>query len=376
MEKFVIVEGRALKQAMKIITAIVARHNRIPILGYAKFNLSNDGLRITGTDLDMEITHALDVIDGKGDWSACIDARAIARIARVAGTSLVRIGVNDEAAIIEIADGVAKYDLKTLPASDFPEIGSSTVRGDLIEYFGNGGFVAMLKKVDWCISTEETRYYLNGVCWQICANGRRFVATDGHRLSICKYASEGETMHREMIIPRGTVNVLTTFFAGQDMKVFGSKGNAPLLDIVAPGVNIRTKLIDGTFPDVNRVIPADSNLKFDFVMRKPDILAGIEQATAIGGDRNRAVRFYNGDGKVIVQQRDADFGTAEAKTPIEWPAAGKEEASAFGINSRYLREIVDHCEGEITMRMTDAGSPFLIRDMDPAMTRVVMPMRV
>jgi len=375
MNKSVTVEGRALKQAMKIISAVIERRNTIPILNYAKLTHSAAGLRITGTDLDIEAHADIDVIDGTGgEWSACINSSVLAGIARVAGTMNIRIerASNAQTATITLGDGAAFYEIETLNELDFPEIGGG--RGDLIEAFTNGMFAATLDKVQWCVSTEETRYYLNGVCWHTTAKDRRFVATDGHRMAICRYASEGGEASTR-IIPRKTVRLITDHLAGKDVKLF-AVDQPGRLDIMSPGITIRTKLIDGTYPDYARVIPSKHDFTFD--LKRDEIIAAIDQATAIGGrDRTASIKFQNQNGRVAITRKSMDFGNAKVATSTAWPLdrGSKNEPAPFAFNSQYLREVTKACQGAISMRMLDQGSPFTIHDEDETMTRVLMPMR-
>ncbi|MGJ5032289.1 DNA polymerase III subunit beta [Bradyrhizobium sp. HKCCYLS2038] len=370
MTKFVVVEGRTLKQAMKIISAIVERYNTIPILSHAKITHRAEGLRITGTDLDIEAHIDLDVVDGGGgDWSVCIGVQALAGIARAAGVMDVRIERADNAmeARISVGDGAAFYELQILPEDDFPEIGGK--QGDLIEMFTNGMLTATLDKVSGSISTEETRYYLNGVCWHITKQDRRFVATDGHRLSLCTYTPEGgEPASR--IIPRKTVKIISNHLANQNLKIYDV--DTGKLDIVAPGITIRTKLIDGTYPDYSRVLPSRHDFTLD--LKRDEIIAAIDQATATGGQRGAAIKFSNQNGRAVIERRSGDFGNAKVKTSTPWPA-GKVEPQPFAFNSRYLRDVAAGCQGAIEMRMTEPGAPFSIFDEDKTMTRVLMPMR-
>lgn len=370
MSNFVTIEGRTLKHAMRLITDTIERRNTIPILGYVRLSLDKEGLKITGTDLDIEATADIDVIDGAGEWQTCLDASILAGIASVSGVSPVRIEPGKDAAIVTIDGDAATYELQTLPASDFPDL--SGTRGKLIETFTNGMLASTLDKVRWCISTEETRYYLNGVAWQTTANGCRFVATDGHRLALCRYSSaEDEPSSR--IIPRKTVGLIAKHFAGKDVAIFDTDKEG-VIYVAAPGMTIKTKLIDGTFPDVDRVIPREEALKHDFVFKRDEIIAAVEKASVIGSrdTGGRAIRFFGKDGRVAIERKNPDFGSATVMTSTAW--AG--EATSFGFNSRYTREIMGACQGEITLRMSDGGSPFLIKDADETMTRVIMPMRV
>ena len=384
MTKYVVVEGRALARAMKTANDVIERRSTIPILNCVKLTYGTGGLAISGTDLDMEIKLQIDEIEGAGEWSICLDASNLEKIASVAGVTKVRIepttrqvtrgssGTYDQnGATITLGDHDAVYEIDYIqPASDWPLLGNN--RAARIERFTNGMFATTLRKVAWAISTEETRYYLNGVCWQVYENGRRFVATDGHRLALCRYDSEsGERQSR--IIPRKAVACIIKHFDGLDIEVYATD-NPGIIDIVAPGLLLRTKLIDGTFPDVDRVIPQTEAIKTTLDLKRDEITIAIKQATAVGGTLKGgpAIRFHGIDGRLNIERRNVDFGTAKVRTSTEWP----EDTQPFGFNGRYMLEIVDNCQGTITLGVMDERSPFLVADNDDTMTRVIMPMRV
>lgn len=367
MTDFVTIEGRTLSQAMRPVTAVIKRRNTIPILGHVRLTLDADGLSITVTDLDIEATASIDVIDGTGEWSTCIEASALAGIARAAGVAPITIRPQADSAVITVED--ATYEVQTLPPSDFPEMTGSK-RGKLIETFTNGMLASTLDKVRWCISTEETRYYLNGVAWQSRPDGCRFVATDGHRMALCHYSSEAREQSSR-IIPRKTVGIISKHLAGKDVAIFATDKETAI-EIAAPGLTIRAKLIDGTFPDVDRVIPREDALKHDFVFKRAEIISAIEKVAATGGHPGMAIRFQPNDDRVVIERKSPDFGNATVKTSTKWPS---DTASPFAFNGRYAKEIVASCHGDITLRMSDSGSPFTFKDEDETMTRVLMPMR-
>lgn len=365
MSDFVTVEGRALAKAMKIANSLIEKSN-IPILGCVLLSYSKASLIIHATDLDLEIKIDVDVIDGNGEWSACLNARTLGQIASVAKVAPMRIEKADTI-IIVVNDGTAVYDLGVpLPASDWPKM--MTNRSDLIESFTNGMLSATIKKVAWAVSTEETRYYLNGVAWQSNERGHSFVATDGHRLAMCQYSSEA-TGSWSRIIPRKTVALIDRFFRGLDVQIFATEKETAI-DILAPGISMRAKLIDGTFPDFNRVIPKEK--EFSFSIKTGEFIDAIRQATAIGGERIRGIRFVNDGGYLTLERKSHDFGSAKVKTSMEWPAG----AENFGFNGQYIAEIIASCVGNVVIDMKDKGSPFIVRDEDSTMTRVLMPMRV
>lgn len=382
---FVIVEAKALARAMKIANAIIERRNTIPILSTVKLTYGAKGLTVEATDLDLSVKIAVDEIDGSGEFETCLNAHFLAAIVGAAGVAPLKIEPKTEerkdakGEIVKgsfsygatISTGYAEYEIDALPASDWPDLAGD--RAGRIERFTNGMFTAMLRKVAFCISTEETRYYLNGVAWQAQPEGMRFAATDGHRLALCRYSDESSGAWTR-IIPRKTVAFLIQHIDGLDIDIHQIvKGNAQadhLIDVIAPGLEVRSKLIDGTFPDVDRVVPKDN--RHAFKLNRGEILEAIKQAQAVSSERWRAVRFHEHEGRLHIESKNAEFGSAKVKTSAAWP----EDAPSFGMNGRYMREVIGNCQGEVTLAMSDAGSPFLIKDEDKDMTRVVMPMRV
>jgi len=375
---FVSIEGRVLSRALKPFLFVVERRNTYPILGMIRLSVAGSILTVTGTDLDIEVAATLDVIDAQGEWSICVNPKALAAIARIAGPAALRMEVaGDE---LRITTDGAEYTLAPLSADGYPIAPGS--RSAEIERFGNGSLAALLGKVDWCVSNEETRYYLNGVAWQRGENGSRLVATDGHRLAMCRYDGAAAA-DLKCIIPAKTVTLIRRFCAGVDIavhRVVRPNEQADLaddptrLDFVAPGVSIRSKLIEGTFPDVDRVIPKGWQYPFNF--SRQDIVSAVTKATAFGVSQHSyggtALHIKPVDGQVTVGTKSPDLGSSTAVVEAGWPKGAPE----FGVNARYFREALNHCEGDIVLGVQDAGAPLRISDDDTTMTRILMPMRV
>lgn len=369
---FVTVEGRALKQALRLLVDTVDRRNTIPILGFVKLSLSDEGLQLEATDLDVAVSVLIDVAEGAGDWAACLPAHALCAMARVAGPMTVRIepGSDGAAATVILGDDEAVYTLPHLPVGDFPEM--MPPRGDLLERFGNGRLAEMLAKVSAFISTEETRYYLNGVGWQFGAFGSRFVATDGHRLAACGYDGEAREP-ASRIIPRKTIGLLAKHFAGRDVSIFAAETPLKLM-FEADRVTLTTKLIDGTYPDIDRVIsPCIAGAgAFTLGLKRPETLAAIARLSVFGGDIGRAIKFEGRDGVLSMERKGGGDGSGRVRTSVTWP----EGLPPFGVNSVYFADVVGGCDGDVTLGLASASAPILVRDADPAMTRILMPMRV
>lgn len=366
---FVTVEGRTLKQALRALIETVDRGMSVPVLACVKLSLSAGGLRLDATDLDVTVTAEIDVIDGAGEWSLCLGAHALAGIAHVAGVMPVRIEPGDKATVT-LGEGEAVYTLDPLPAADFPE--GIVETGELIERFGNGGLVALLDKVRAFISTEETRYYLNGVAWQRGAFGSRIAVTDGHRLAMCLYDSEAQEP-ATWIIPRKAVALLAKHFAVRDVAVHAAAGGKFGLVFASERLTLATKLIDGVYPDIDKVIaPCVAGAgTFALALKRPEALAAVARLLVLGRNVGRAIKLEACDGRLALE-RKGDSGGARAQMSSAWP----EGLPAFGVNGGYFADMVAGCDGDVTLGLASAGAPILVRDADPAMTRILMPMRV
>ncbi|MFD1944709.1 DNA polymerase III subunit beta [Paradevosia shaoguanensis] len=371
---FATVEGRALAKALQVVNYVTERRNAYPTLSCAKLEIRGTTLIISGTDLEIEVIITVDVEDAGGAWSGCVDARVLGDIARVAGSSNVTISPRgDENLDLRFDDGAA-FDLVVLASDAFPSLPGE--RGLTIERFTNGMLAASLAKVSQFISTDGLRYYINGALWEIGTTGRRFAATDGHRLAVNLYEGKslGQSSARR-IIPLKVVGLLEKHTAGLDVTAY-SVARVPdgaAIEFVAPGLVIRAKLIDGTYPDIDRVTPKASDVRFDYALDLPEVTAALRRVSVIFSKFSaHALRFFERDGRLAVEAKNADHGSASVVLSTTWPGAKAD----FGLKATYLLDVLKHCTGKVTLRQIDASSPFLVMDEDETMTRVIMPMRV
>lgn len=382
--KYVSVEAKELASALKLANSIIEVRNTIPILNDVRLNYGKKGLSVEATDLDLHATIHVDEVDGAGTRSLCVPARFLAAVASAAGTGWVHIepaqveiknektGATSIRHSAEIRVGVASYTVEAHAPEDYPTIAGE--KAGMVERFTNGHFALALKKVSGCICTEETRYYLNGVNWASTPSGKRMAATDGHRLALCRYAANEDETAFSYIIPRKTVGVISQFLANADVEIFSvSNGNKiidSVLEFKGPGLVLRSKLIDGTFPDIERVIPKEFAHRLE--IRTDEMIPAIRQATAIGGWRGIAIRLHGVSGKLHVEVKNDEIGTAKVSTSCDWP----EDLAPIGVNSRYMADMVKRCQGSVAMQLNGDGGPIALADQDPEMTRLLMPMRV
>jgi DNA polymerase-3 subunit beta len=373
-EQFVTVEGRALARVMPLMAAIVTRKSKYPILARVKITVARKAMKISVTDLDIEAIADVDMIDGAGEWSRCVDCQMLATISRLAGPMKMRLSLADHGMLaITLGDGDASYRIFALDADGFPSLAGE--RGDVIERFTNGMLGTILPKASSCISTDETRYYLNGLAWQIGESGRRLVSCDGHRMALCQYqgASMG-TLLTTRIIARKMVGLLQRFCGSGDI-AFHQVDGREMIDAVLPGLSIRSKLIDGAYPDVDRVIPKERKFRFEF--KRLELVAALARV-AIFASRfgSRAVKVSNRDGRVALDCHRVEYGEASCTLSTVWPE-GKDPPAEFGFNAEYFDGLVASCQGDVVMHHTgDGSSALVITDEDDTMTRVLMPVRV
>jgi DNA polymerase-3 subunit beta len=296
----------------------------------------------------------------------------------------VRIEAGQDRAQIDVADGDATYEVQGYPSSDYPELSSGAWTP--VENFTNGRLASILDRVSTCISTEETRYYLNGVNWSIDTFGRCMTATDGHRLASARYDTDGDDKPMSVIIHYGAVKVLRKLAKGQDVGVNRSTDERHHLEFWIGSTRLVTKTIDGTFPDWRRAVTKETPHAIDFDANL--LRTALERVTMMASESDRAVRIYRGeDGKAALSIKNADSGEGHAKAFATWPnvpADPKESAerhrpptySSFGFNASYLKAALGNNHGRFILRFADSNSPFIVDDGDEEMTRVLMPMRV
>lgn len=351
------------------ISRVVERRNTIPILSNVKLVAGDGTLKVTATDLDIMATAILPV---EGEIATTVPAHLLHEIVRKLPEGCeVSLTVNAEGTSMAVRSGRSNFRLQCLPVSDFPDLseGETPVRFTL----SGSALKRLLSTCQFAISNEETRYYLNGI--YLCAvEGEdgptlRAVATDGHRLARCDMlAPEGGSTFPGVIVPRKTVAELIKL-GGEAGEVEISLSDSKLIAETA-SLRIVSKLIDGTFPDYQRVIP-NRNDKI-WKMDRQAFINAADRVSTISSERGRAVKLEFAEGKITLQVKNPDSGDAQDEL-----AADGSEAVEIGFNAKYLAEVLGAMEGETAeIRLADSGSPTLFTDpADTSALFVLMPMR-
>jgi DNA polymerase-3 subunit beta len=234
----------------------------------------------------------------------------------------------------------------------------------------------LIDKTQFAISTEETRYYLNGIYLHAAGDAKaptlRAVATDGHRLAQCEFPlPEGAAGMPGIIVPRKTVGEVQRLIENGEGEV-AVELSAGKIRFTIGDVVLVSKLIDGTFPDYGRVIPANNDK--NLIVDKKEFEAAVDRVSTVASERGRAVKLSLGDNKLTLSVTNPDSGSATEEIEVDYDS----EPLDIGFNSRYLLDIADQIEGEVAvLKLADPGSPTLIEDKDAkGALYVLMPMRV
>ena len=370
----VTVERAELLKSLGHVHRVVERRNTIPILANVLMRAEKSALNLKATDLDLEVIESIKAEVAPGG-STTVPAHMFYEIVRkLPEGSQVVLEASGDRAVMAIRAGRSRFTLQTLPESDFPDLAA----GDMTHKFklAAKNFKRLLDKTHFAISTEETRYYLNGIYLHIAGTGKnstlRAVATDGHRLAQAELpVPSGAAGMPGVIVPRKTVNEVQRLVEDSEadiaIEVSSAKIRFTLGDVV-----LTSKLIDGTFPDYGRVIPSGNDK--ELTVDKKDFEAAVDRVSTVSSERGRAVKLSLSGGRLVLSVTNPDSGSATEELEVEYGA----DPIDIGFNSRYLLDIAAQLDGEVAvLRLADPGSPTLIQDKDAkGALYVLMPMRV
>ncbi len=368
------IERATLLKNLGHVQSVVERRNTIPILSNVLIEANADGsIRLMATDLDLQIVATMAASHVETPGVTTVSAHLLFDIARkLPDGSQVELNAADGE--MRVAAGRYSSRLKTLPRDDFPVI----AEGDLPHSFELpvAALVQIIDKTRFAISTEETRYYLNGIFLHTSEEGGapvlKAAATDGHRLArVSLPQPEGATGMPDVIVPRKCVGELRKLLDEVEGNVEISLSASKVRFTLGSAV-LTSKLIDGTFPDYSRVIPTgnDKLLKIN----PKSLMAGVDRVATIATDKTRAVKVGLERDKVVLSVTSPENGTATEEVSGEYPGMPME----IGFNARYLLEILGQANTEtVELHLADAAAPTLIREKDDSSALyVLMPMRV
>jgi DNA polymerase-3 subunit beta len=367
-------ERAHLLKTLSHVHRVVERRNTIPILSNVLVQASGGEVRLKATDLDLEITETTPAMIEQGG-ATTVPAHLLHDIVRkLPDGAQVSLETAPDGATLSIRSGRSRFSLQMLPESDFPDItaGPFTHRFEMKA----ADLRRLIDRTQFAISTEETRYYLNGIYLHTHeAGGKlklRAVATDGHRLAQADFAApEGSAGMPGVIVPRKTVGEIKNLLDDAEAVVTVELSESKLRVSVG-SVVLTSKLIDGTFPDYARVIPQGNDK--ELAVERDEFKTAVDRVSTVSSERGRAVKLSISEGKLVLAVNNPDSGSASEELGAEY----EDEALEIGFNARYLLDIADQIgSGTMRFRLADPGSPTLIQDgSDESALFVLMPMRV
>lgn len=368
------IDRNNLLKSLGRVHRVVERRNTIPILSNVLIDADLDHVRLKATDLDLEVTEvAAANIEQAG--ATTVPAHLLYEIVRKLPDGCeIMLALNTDGNAITVSSGRANFRLQCLPKNDFPEL----TAGEFSHSFSltASSLKRLIDCTQFAISTEETRYYLNGIYVHVIDSDGlklRLVATDGHRLAKAEASAPvGSEGMPGIIIPRKTI--------GEVQKLLGEEPEAMLtlelseskIRFSVGSVVLTSKLIDGTFPEYQRVIPLGNDK--ELVIDRQSFNAAVDRVSTISSDRGRAVKLNIANDQLTLTVNNPESGSAEDQLSASYSAQPME----IGFNARYLLDITGQLSGENAVFLfADAGAPTLIRDsQDSDALYVLMPMRV
>jgi DNA polymerase-3 subunit beta len=385
----VTLERAALLKSLGHVHRVVERRNTIPILSNVLLRAEDMSLLLKATDLDLEVIERL-AADVGAAGATTVPAHILYEIVRkLPDGAQVSLESNGESGRLQLRSGRSRFNLQSLPDSDFPDLAT----GELGHAFNlaAGDLKRLIDKTQFAISNEETRYYLNGIFLHTTdVEGHtmlRAVATDGHRLARVEIpAPDGAIGMPGVIVPRKAVlevqkliedpglGVRVEISAAKVRFTFGdpsaSSGQVPSAS--AGQVVLTSKLIDGTFPDYVRVIPSGNDKRL--IVDRAPFAAAVDRVSTISSERGRAVKLAVLDAKLTLSVTNPDSGSATEELDVDYDSSPID----IGFNAKYLLDITEQLDGDtVLFKLADPGSPTLVQDRDGAAALyVLMPMRV
>ena len=373
------VERSHLLRSLSHVHRVVERRNTIPILSNVLVRAESGKLTLKATDLDLEVTETV-AAEVSQPGATTVPAHILHDIVRKLPDGAEGSLDTGDGSQLALKSGRSRFTLQVLPESDFPDL----TTGEFPTQFSlpAATIKKLIDRTQFAISTEETRYYLNGIYLHVVTVGKtpmlRAVATDGHRLAQAQVdAPGGSEKMAGVIVPRKAVGEIQKLVEGSESDI-GVEVSDTKIRVTIPAssaggdVVLTSKLIDGTFPDYVRVIPQNNEkvLKVD----RGEFADAVDRVSTISSERGRAVKIGLTEGKMTLSVNNPDSGSATEELGVDYPADDIE----IGFNARYLLDVAGQLEtGTAEFRFADPGSPTLILD-DGATDAlyVLMPMRV
>jgi DNA polymerase-3 subunit beta len=358
----------ALLKPLNLVAGVVERRQTLPILANVLIGVEGNHLTLTGTDLEVELLGKVRLDGATVDGDITVPARKLLDIVKsLPDDSVISVAVEEQRAIIK--SGRSRFTLSTLPASEFPNVeqGSATLEFDVLQ----GNLKGLIDKTAFAMAQQDVRYYLNGMLWEIKDGVFRVVATDGHRLALSTLSGITTSEEKQVILPRKGVLELSRLLIEEAESIHLAFGDNHLR-ATTQAFTFTSKLVDGKFPDYDRVLPKGSDKE---VVAERDVLKqALARAAILSNEKYRGIRMQFNAGDLRIVANNPEQEEAEDVVAIDYDG----DTLEIGFNVSYLLDIMNVVSGpKVKFSLLDANSSALLEDNDDGNSLyVVMPMRL
>ena len=358
----------ALLKPLQVVSGIVERRQTLPILANILVRKTGEQVSFIATDLEIQIQTTAEIGAGKDDVATTVAARKLVDILRALPEADVALSLSGEKLTVQSAK--SRFNLQTLSADEYPTVAQAefgtdfTLPASTLKY--------LLSMVHFAMAAQDIRYYLNGMLLVVEGNVVRAVATDGHRLAMCEVSKDGAAAGKiEAIVPRKTILELSRLLPDSDEPVRVQMA-ANQVRFSFGAIELVSKLVEGKFPDYQRVIPA-GNTKV-FAIGREELMSALNRAAILTTDKFKGVRMVLSPGALKITSTNADQEEAQEELDIEYTG----DALDIGFNVTYLQDVLANLKSEqVRFSLGDALGSALISMVDSEKFKyVVMPMRI
>lgn len=367
--KFVIAR-EALLKPLTLVAGVVERRQTLAILANVQLVLEGQELSLTGTDLEVELIGRVALsTPPESIGEITVPARKLLDICKALPEGgEIEFSLQEDRVVLRC--GRSRFTLSTLPAADFPSIDQS----DDARVFSvkQGDIKRLIEKTGFAMAQQDVRYYLNGMLWEVKADGLRLVATDGHRLAMCTLAASLPIESpAQVIVPRKGVSELSRLLQDGDVDAEVAIGSNHIR-VTTPGFTFTSKLIDGKFPDYERVLPRGSNKTV--VGSRDALKQAFARTSILSNEKYRGIRLQLSSGELKIQANNPEQEEAEEVVAVDYQG----ESLEIGFNVSYLVDVLSVIGGDsVTLSLSDANSSALVEEPGTSESAyVVMPMRL
>jgi DNA polymerase-3 subunit beta len=362
-----------LLSALQSVSGIVERRHTLPVLANVLLRKNGSEIEFTTSDLEIQV-RTRDSFDGDAStFATTVGARKLIDILRsLPSDQMVTLSANQNK--LTLQGGKSRFTLQTLPSDDFPLVQEAADFGPVFKV-PQATLKSLINQVHFAMAVHDIRYYLNGILFVAEGKSLTLVATDGHRLALAQATLDTDIPKQEVILPRKTVLELLRLLKddkGNDDNTIEMRFASNQAKFSFSGMEFVTKLVEGKFPDYNRVIP--KNHKNSVVLGRAPLLASLQRAAILTSEKFKGVRVNIEPGSLRIASSNAE--QEEAKEELEIDYAG--DSIDIGFNVTYLMDALSNISAEmIKLELQDTNSSVLITVPEqPGFKYVVMPMRI